>query len=110
MAEVTLNGFAESEYEAALARYLARSPQAAAGFAAAMEQAVDFLTRFPEAHPVCDDRHRRCALGRYPYGLIYRIIGDQVLVVAVAHDRQAPGYWITRGGPHPDLPNGGTAS
>jgi plasmid stabilization system protein ParE len=79
-----------------LAWYLARSPRAAARFEAAAERAVSFIESFPEACPLCDNRHRRCALRRYPYGLIYRLDGDRVRVVAVAHDRQLPGYWSDR--------------
>lgn len=96
MAEVSLHVAAEAEYEAALAWYTARSTQAAAGFEAAFERAVAFVASFPEASPLCDDRHRYCALRRYPYGLVYRVDGDQVRVVAVPHNRQLPGYWAGR--------------
>lgn len=97
MAEVSLLAEAEADYEAALAWYLTRSARAADGFEAAVERARNFLAAFPEACPLCNDRHRFCALRRYPYGLIYRVDGDQVRVVAVAHDRQLPGYWVGRG-------------
>jgi plasmid stabilization system protein ParE len=96
VAEVSLHAAAEAEYEAALSWYLERSPRAGAGFEAAVERAINFLAAFPEACPPCDDRHRYCALRRYPYGLVYRVDGDQVRVVAVPHDRQLPGYWIGR--------------
>jgi plasmid stabilization system protein ParE len=74
----------------------ARSARAAAGFEAAVERALAFLATFPEACPLCDDRHRYCALRRYPYGLVYRVDGDEVRVVAVPHDRQLPGPWAGR--------------
>ena len=96
MAEVSLHAAAEAEYEAALAWYLARSHRAAAGFEAAVERALGFIGAFPEACPLCDDRHRYCGLRRYPYGLVYRIDGDRVRVVAVPHDGQLPGYWAGR--------------
>jgi plasmid stabilization system protein ParE len=93
---VSLHAAAEAEYEAALAWYLARSARAAAGFEAAVERAMAFLAAFPEACPLCDDRHRFCALRRYPYGLVYRVDGNQVRVVAVSHDRQLPANWAGR--------------
>ncbi len=37
---------------------------------------------------------RRVPVQRFPYGLIY--IEEDLLVVAVAHDRQEPGYWRAR--------------
>jgi plasmid stabilization system protein ParE len=76
VADVSLHSAAEAEYETALAWYLAGSVRAAARFEAAVERAVDFLARFPEACPPCDDRHRYCALRRCPYGLVYRVDGD----------------------------------
>jgi plasmid stabilization system protein ParE len=96
VAEVSLHAAAEAEYEAALDWYLARSPRAAAGFEAAVERALDFIGTFPEACPRCDDQHRYCPLRRYSYGLVYRVDGDRVLVVAVPHDRQLPGFWVGR--------------
>jgi plasmid stabilization system protein ParE len=96
VAEVSLHPAAEAEYEAALAWYLARSVRAAARFEAAVEQAMTFLGAFPEASPLCDERHRYCALRRYPYGLVYRVDGDQVRVVAVPHARQLPRDWASR--------------
>jgi plasmid stabilization system protein ParE len=96
MAEVSLHVAAEAEYEAALAWYLARSRQAAAGFVAAFDQAVAAVARFPEAFPLRDDNHRSYGLRKYPYSLVYRVDGEWVLVVAVPHDRQLPGYWIGR--------------
>ena len=96
MAEVSLHAAAETEYEAALAWYLTGSARAAARFEAAVEQAIRFVEAFPEACPLCDDRHRYCALRPFPYGLVYRVDGDQVRVVAVPHDRQLPRNWIDR--------------
>jgi plasmid stabilization system protein ParE len=43
-----------------------------------------------------DSRHRRFPLTRFPFGFIYRVEGDMVLVLAVAHRRQLPGYWRSR--------------
>jgi plasmid stabilization system protein ParE len=43
-----------------------------------------------------DTYHRRFPLTRFPFGFIYRIEGDVVLVLAVAHRRQLPGYWRRR--------------
>jgi plasmid stabilization system protein ParE len=96
MAEVSLHPAAEADYEAALAWYLARSPKAAAGFEAAVEKAIEAVRDFPEAYPLRDDRHRHCPLRRYPYGLVYRVDGDRVRVVAVPHNRQMPRDWSDR--------------
>jgi plasmid stabilization system protein ParE len=39
---------------------------------------------------------RRCHLKRFRYGLIYRIRGQVIEIIAVAHDSRRPGYWAAR--------------
>jgi plasmid stabilization system protein ParE len=59
-------------------------------------QAQKLILDHPDAwHPL--GRHlRRCHLGRFRYGLIYRLKADVVEIIAVAHDRQKPEYWRDR--------------
>jgi toxin ParE1/3/4 len=40
--------------------------------------------------------YRRFPLRRFPFALIYRIDGDQLRILAVAHRRRRPGYWSQR--------------
>lgn len=96
MANVSIHSDAEAEYEAALAWYMARGEKAATGFETAFEQAVESIAANPELYPSCDSHHRFRLLRRYPYSLIYRIEGDRVQIVAVAHSRRLPGYWSGR--------------
>jgi hypothetical protein len=39
---------------------------------------------------------RRRRLGRFPYGVIYGLDSDTLVVVAVAHLHRRPRYWIDR--------------
>jgi plasmid stabilization system protein ParE len=43
-----------------------------------------------------DQFHRRVALRRFPYALIFRHDGDIIRIVAVAHHRRRPRYWAGR--------------
>lgn len=54
------------------------------------------ILEYPNAWHPLGPRLRRCHLKRFRYGLIYRIQGDVIEVVAVAHDRQKPEYWRDR--------------
>ncbi len=43
-----------------------------------------------------ESKFRRCRLARFPYGLIYGVDGETLVVVAVAHLHGRPRYWIDR--------------
>lgn len=53
------------------------------------------------AHPdqfrvaVAPDIHR-AMLQVFRFDILYRVVGDTVQVLAVAHHRRQPGYWLTR--------------
>jgi len=61
-----------------------------------VEAALGRITAFPEAWQALSENTRRCRLQRFPYGVIYRVKGDEVLVLAVAHLHREPGYWRER--------------
>jgi hypothetical protein len=46
-------------------------------------------------HPL-SSHTRRCRLRRFPYGVIYNIDQDVILVVAVTHLHRRPAYWQGR--------------
>ena len=54
------------------------------------------LCDVPNMGEPLDLRHRRFPLRKFPFGLIYRVDGDLLRIVAVAHRRQRPGYWRER--------------
>lgn len=35
-------------------------------------------------------------LKRFPYLVVYRVVGDEVVVLAVSHGSRRPGYWKPR--------------
>jgi plasmid stabilization system protein ParE len=46
---------------------------------------------YAERYPV-----RRRLLHRFPYAIAYQTVGDTIVVVAVAADKQRPRYWSSR--------------
>ncbi len=59
-------------------------------------QARRLILEHPNAWHPMGTTLRRCRLKRFRYGLIYRIKGDAIEIIAVAHDRQQPEYWRKR--------------
>ncbi len=43
-----------------------------------------------------EDGFRYAILDHFPYSLIYKTQSDRILVVALAHHKQRPGYWYNR--------------
>ena len=58
--------------------------------------ALDRIGQFPKAWHPCSKRTRRCQIRRFPYGIVYQIREDEILVVAIAHLHRKPDYWKDR--------------
>ena len=65
-------------------------------FLTELESAFQSIREMPDTWPVIAIDCRRYLLNRFPYGVIYRIKGDRILIAAVMHLSRKPGYWITR--------------
>lgn len=87
---------AAEEAEASVDWYRQRSSEAAAGFVAELEHAVEQVAELPETWPSYIHNTRRFVFRVYPFSLVYRIAGDVIEVVAVAHAKRKPGYWASR--------------
>ena len=61
-----------------------------------LDRAVRRSVAFPLSCPEIEPGLRRCLLARFPYGLVYGLEGDTIVVVAVAHLHREPRYWADR--------------
>ena len=57
---------------------------------------VALLCDTPNIGEPLDFHRRRFPLRRFPFGLIYRVEGDTLRILALAHRRQRPGFWRGR--------------
>jgi len=85
-----------ADYEAAIAYYAERNPDVARRFIAVVEDAIDRILEAPTRWRIMDDHVRRCLTRVFPYGVLYSIEVDSVLILAVMHCSREPGYWKTR--------------
>jgi len=88
---------AESEYLEAIAYYESKRPGLGASFLAEFETAIGTVLEAPHRNPV-EQRPdvRRKGLQRFPYTVLYRDAAESVQVLAVAHHRRRPQYWLGR--------------
>ena len=61
-----------------------------------VEAAVTEIAETPEIWPEIDPGIRRRVLRRFPYSVLYQIINEEIIIVAVMHHKQKPHYWIDR--------------
>ena len=45
---------------------------------------------------IADETVRRRAVHRFPYHVVYVELPDRLQILAVAHDRRRPAYWVGR--------------
>lgn len=82
----------------AQAWYESRAAGLGLEFARAIDAAVASAVRNPEAYSLVASSCRRVLLRRFPFSLVYRVRGDELLVVAVFHHRRDPTVLAKRAG------------
>ena len=88
---------AQLEFEEALEGYREQGWDLANSFKRAVQEASSDIEQFPEAYPVeFTPLVRRKNVERFPYYLAYVIEPDAIAIIAVAHVRRQPLYWIRR--------------
>jgi plasmid stabilization system protein ParE len=73
--------------------YEDRVPGLGFDFVAEVRAAVRRIVAFPEAWCALDKEFRRCRTSRFPYGLIYTVETDHILIVSVMDLRRHPDTW-----------------
>jgi plasmid stabilization system protein ParE len=58
--------------------------------------AIQELLQAPERWPLVQDDIRRRLIGRFPYSLFYRIDPEEIVILAVMHQKRHPSYWLPR--------------
>ncbi len=96
MKPVELHPEAEAEMRVAARWYHACQPGLGARFLREVAQAGKRIASHPEACPIVSGSVRRCLVDSFPFGLLYRVEGEKVYVLAVMHQKREPNYWKCR--------------
>lgn len=87
---------AEEEMLEAAAYYESQATGLAECFIAEVQHAVQSITENPKSGKVIRGQVRRRLIHRFPFGILYRIESEEIIIVAVMHLRRQPGYWADR--------------
>jgi toxin ParE1/3/4 len=87
---------AEEEMTEASQFYEAASTGLGTDFLDDVQRVLDAVRESPLLGAGVGGKFRRVLLHRFPFGIIYSVEADTILVDAVAHQRRRPDYWRSR--------------
>ena len=64
-----------------------------------LDQALSVMASLPDnpnLYPIVHNRVRRALIGRFPFGVFYRVESEFILIYAVMHARRHPHRWQSR--------------
>ena len=61
-----------------------------------IERAVSSIAESPNTWPIIEGKLRRRLVRKFPFGILYCVEPEEIVIIAVAHLRRKPGYWRER--------------
>ncbi len=93
---VELHPDAVTELDSSAVWYAERSPSASRNFLVAIDVAIATIVSDPNRFAYIDNRHQACAVKKFPFQVVFRQATGSIQVIAIAHAKRRPGYWIVR--------------
>jgi hypothetical protein len=87
---------AEAEMMSASVFYETQQKDLGKRFLASVQNALNRIQVNPLLYNEIEDSVRRCLTTTFPFGVIFRIMPDQYVIIAVMHLHRDPGYWKSR--------------
>jgi plasmid stabilization system protein ParE len=94
--EIRFLTLANQEVVDAVHWYQERSVDLGRDFLNELDRVVRLVRRYPFVAAEIEPEIRRFLFTRFPYSLIYGIDDETIVVIAVAHHRREPLYWVHR--------------
>jgi plasmid stabilization system protein ParE len=93
---LTFHPSAESELDEAAQFYGRIDANLAHAFLFEMERSVQAIIDHPRSSALIALNTRRRLVRRFPYGIIYRERPAEIRILAIAHLKRRPMYWVGR--------------
>ncbi len=87
---------AEEEFNKAIDYYEESKEHLGLEFAQEIYATICRIVDYPLAWSPMTKTTRRCLANRFPFGIIYAITKQEIIIVAVMHQNKKPDYWKTR--------------
>jgi len=96
MMPVIFDPEAKSEFLDAVRYYEECRPGLGGRFKEAVESATKSISTAPFRYRVLHKPFRHLLLFQFPYSIFFSIEPDHIHIIAVAHSKRKPGYWLKR--------------
>lgn len=80
----------------AVAFYEMQHPGLGARFKKEVRAAIHRMVEFPEAGSAARGDVRKAFVRAFPYKVLYAFEGNQLVILAIAHQHRQPDYWTDR--------------
>ena len=88
---------AEAEHYETIGFYESRQVGLGLMYLNELEKVMDIVVHAPQRYRIERKTNIRCvSLNQFPFKIIFRDAGEVVQVLAVAHKRRRPDYWLNR--------------
>ncbi len=87
---------ASEELEACVVYYNSQRSNLGTEFLAEFERTAERIVNLPNAARRVGEDIRSKPIHRYPFHVLYRSLEEEITIVAVAHRRRRPRYWLGR--------------
>jgi len=94
---VVIQDAARQELRETTAWYRASNPSVADRFVTEVFKTLEHLERFPtpgKRIPFVGGSARRTPVVGFPYYVVFEEFADRIEILAIAHNRRRPGYWL----------------
>lgn len=87
---------ADSEMMEAAIFYEAQQQDLGKRFLSVVQESLNHIQINPSLYPVIHLDVRRCITKTFPFNVLFRIGKNQIVVMAVMHQKRNPDYWKSR--------------
>ena len=93
---VTFQLAAQKEMFESVAYYEQKDDGLGTKFLDEIDSTLSLISTYPESGTLLNTYARRVLLNSFPYGVVYRIFDNQIVILAIMHLRRKPNYWVKR--------------
>lgn len=96
ISSVSFHELADVELNEAAQYYDSEVTGLGVAFLAEVERSIKHIRDRPEAAPLIMKFIRRKLLRRFPFSIMYSVVDDTILILAIANQKRRPFYWHRR--------------